>query len=171
MTYTPDKCSEDALSERRLGDRRSAIVSVMKRLLHATAITAALSVTLTGCALPVTANMPETTVEQEPPTKEAPEPELTVSQENAIKKAESYLAVMAFSRSDLIAQLIHNQFPQTDAEYAVDSLDVDWNEQAAKKAEEYLDVMAFSRGDLIDQLVHNGFTNEQAEHGATSVGL
>jgi hypothetical protein len=54
-----------------------------------------------------------------------------------------------------------------DATWAVDSLNVDWNEQAAKKAEEYLDYTSFSRQGLVDQLVFEGFTSEQAEYGAS----
>ena len=95
----------------------------------------------------------------------------TISQQNAREKAESYLSTMAFSRSGLIKQLEFEKFETVDAEYAVDAIDVDWNEQAAKKAQSYLDTMSFSRGSLIDQLVFEGFTDSQATYGVDAVGL
>lgn len=97
-------------------------------------------------------------------------PELTIGQENAIRAAENYLQVMPFSRSGLIKQLEFEKFDSADAKFAVDALDVDWNEQAAISAENYLELMSFSRSSLIDQLVFEGYTREQAEYGATAVG-
>lgn len=95
----------------------------------------------------------------------------TISQQNALRKAESYLKFSAFSRSDLIGQLEYNKFSTEDATWAVDRVTVDWNEQAAKKAASYLKFSSFSRGDLIDQLLYNGFTPEQAEYGVNTTGL
>ncbi len=94
----------------------------------------------------------------------------TMGQKNARKKAESYLRFSAFSRVGLIEQLEFEGFTTEDAEYAVDVIDVDWNEQAAKKAESYLDFSSFSRDGLIDQLEFEGFTYEQAVYGVESVG-
>lgn len=98
-------------------------------------------------------------------------PSETISQKNAVRKAESYLSVMAFSKTGLIKQLEYDKFSNTDATYAVDNVAADWSEQAAKKAKSYLDAMAFSRGSLISQLEYDGFTTEQATYGADSVGL
>nr|DAR05854.1 MAG TPA: Host cell surface-exposed lipoprotein [Caudoviricetes sp.] len=95
----------------------------------------------------------------------------TVSQQNAIKKAESYLSFTAFSRDGLIKQLKYEKFPESDAIYAVDHITVDWNEQAAKKAKSYLDTTSFSRDGLIKQLKYEKFTQEQAEYGVSKVGL
>ncbi|MUU70545.1 Ltp family lipoprotein [Pseudarthrobacter sp. GA104] len=95
----------------------------------------------------------------------------TVSQQNALRKAESYLKYSAFSRTDLIGQLEYNKFSTEDATWAVDRVTVDWNEQAAKKAASYLKYSSFSRGDLVDQLLFNGFTPEQAEYGVSTTGL
>jgi len=91
---------------------------------------------------------------------------LTVSQQNAIESAESYLRFSAFSRSGLINQLEYEGFSNSDATFAVDSLSVDWKEQAAKSAENYLEYSSFSLSGLIDQLVFEGFTRSQAEYGA-----
>ena len=98
-------------------------------------------------------------------------PALTLSQENAIDKAQSYLDFSAFSRQGLIDQLVFEDFAVEDATFAVDTIAVDWNEQAAKKAQSYLDFSSFSRQGLIDQLTFEGFSAEQAEYGVTRVGF
>ena len=95
----------------------------------------------------------------------------TVSQSNARESASSYLDFTAFSRSGLIGQLEYEGFSTADATYAVDSLNVDWNEQAAKSAASYLEFTSFSRSGLIDQLVYEGFTQAQAEYGVSTTGL
>src|SRR6478672_10658763 len=94
-----------------------------------------------------------------------------VSQQNAVRKAEDYLAYTAFSRQGLIKQLEYDHFSTEDAVFAVDSITVDWNEQAAKKAKDYLDYTAFSHGGLINQLEYDGFTPAQAAYGTTAAGL
>ena len=111
--------------------------------------------------------------EAAPPAETTPAAEsATVSQKNAVRKAEDYLNYTAFSRTGLIGQAFEYEgFPTADAEYAVDHVTVDWNEQAASKAADYMDYSSFSRKSLIDQLLYEGFTQAQAEHGADSVGL
>ena len=98
------------------------------------------------------------------------EPEVTISQKNAVKQAENYLSFMAFSRTGLINQLEFEGYSTEDATYAVDHVKVDWNEQCAKKAKDYLDFMAFSRDGLHDQLEFEGFTEEQIQYGLQAVG-
>ncbi|GAA1348352.1 Ltp family lipoprotein [Arthrobacter roseus] len=95
----------------------------------------------------------------------------TVSQQNATRKAASYLDFSAFSRSGLISQLEYNKFSTEDATWAVDHVTVDWNAQAAKKAKSYLEFSSFSRSGLVDQLLYNSFTPEQAEYGVAQTGL
>ena len=95
----------------------------------------------------------------------------SVSRDNAVESAISYLEYSAFSRSGLIDQLEYEGYSESDATYAVDSLDVDWNEQAAKSAESYLEYSSFSRSGLIDQLMYEGFSASQAEYGVSQVGL
>lgn len=124
-----------------------------------------------------------TTTEEATTTTEPPPPPTTttappdpyegesVSQRNARRSASQYLDFTAFSRSGLIGQLEFEGYSTADATYAVDSLDVDWNEQAAKSAAQYLEFSAFSRSGLIDQLVFEGYTREQAEYGVNAVGL
>ena len=91
---------------------------------------------------------------------------LTSGQENALRTAEDYLSTSGFSRSGLIEQLKFEGYSPKDAAFAVDHLNVDWNEQAARSAEDYLSVSAFSRSSLIEQLEFEGYTRQQAEYGA-----
>ena len=111
---------------------------------------------------------PKAEVKEE--VKVEPKVEVTLAQRNAVKKAESYLSFMAFSRVGLIEQLEFEGFSTEDATYAVDHVKVDWNEQCAKKAENYLDFMAFSRDGLHDQLEFEGFSEEQIQYGLQAVG-
>ncbi|HEX3511125.1 MAG TPA: Ltp family lipoprotein [Solirubrobacteraceae bacterium] len=101
----------------------------------------------------------------------------SVSQQNALKEAESYLNSSAFSEAGLIEQLSSeagSKFPHADAVWAVEHLHVDWNEQAVKEARNYLSSSSFSCQGLIEQLSSEAgskFTQAQAEYGAKQVGL
>jgi hypothetical protein len=101
----------------------------------------------------------------------------TKSQRQAIKAANGYLNVSAFSKKGLIWQLSSDAgsgFSKADAKYAVNHIDVDWNEQAVKAGQSYLDMMAFSRKGLIRQLTSSAgsqFTTAQAEYAVKKLGL
>lgn len=94
----------------------------------------------------------------------------TIGQRNALRSAQSYLQVMAFSREGLIEQLEYEQFSHEDAVYAVDHCGADWNEQALECAKSYLNTTAFSYQGLVDQLEYEGFTSEQARYGVDRCG-
>jgi hypothetical protein len=102
---------------------------------------------------------------------------MTVSQENAIESAESYLDLGGFSKKGLIDQLsskFGDGFPEKDAIFAVNHVDVDWNKEAVEAAKSYLDLGGFSRQGLIGQLTSpNGdqFTKAQAVYAVNQVGL
>lgn len=101
---------------------------------------------------------------------------LTGPQKNAIRAAKQYLSFKGFSRDGLIDQLssqFGNGFDVDDATVAVDSLNIDWNEQAVKSARAYLDLMGFSCTGLIQQLSSSAgdqFTESQAIYGARGAG-
>jgi hypothetical protein len=107
----------------------------------------------------------------------AAEPEGTVAQLNALRSAESYLDFSGFSRLGLIGQLSSEYgdgYTVEEATWAVDQLDVDWNEQAVRAGESYLEFSGFSRQGLIDQLSSeygDQFTVEQATFAADTLGL
>lgn len=95
----------------------------------------------------------------------------TVSQQNALRTAADYLDYTAFSRTGLIKQLVFEKYSTPDANWAVDRVTVNWNEQAAKAAKDYLEYTSFSRSGLIDQLIFEGYTPAQAEYGVSKTGL
>ena len=118
----------------------------------------------------VQASTSSTSTTETPAKSNVVSSKISIGKQNALKKADEYLNVMAFSYSGLIEQLEYEGFSTEDATYAVDHCGADWMEQAAKKAEEYLNTMAFSRSGLIDQLEYEGFTSEQAKYGAEQNG-
>lgn len=89
---------------------------------------------------------------------------------NVVNTAKNYLSFMAFSRKGLIDQLVYEGYSQESAEYAVDNIGADWNQQCAKVAKNYLDYMSFSRDGLYQQLAYEGFTDEQIQYGLSQVG-
>lgn len=103
-------------------------------------------------------------------------PALTGPQVNAARTASEYLNMSGFSRAGLIQQLSSSSgegYDLADATAAVDSLDVDWNEQAARSAREYLNMSGFSCKGLIQQLSSSAgekFTKDQAAYGAKKAG-
>lgn len=142
-----------------------------------TTITLAAGLVLAACGVevaepgedPVFTTQPPATIQQQT----EPASDLTPAQQNAVRSAQAYLDLAGFSRAGLIDQLTFEQYSATDAAAAVDSLDVDWNEEAAESAAAYLTLSGFSCEGLIDQLSSEfgeGFTVEQATFGATTAG-
>jgi len=131
---------------------------------------------LVATAEPTEAATPEPTPQPTEASTVEPTPEqadsgTTVSQENAVRKAEEYISLTSFSAQGLAKQLEFEGFSPADSTFAVTHIAVDWNEQAAEKAQEYLGLTGFSRQGLIDQLVFDGFTNAQATYGVDQAGL
>jgi hypothetical protein len=92
------------------------------------------------------------------------------TQQQAVRMAQDYLKVLAFSRAGLIEQLVYEGFSTADATYGADHAGANWNAQAIRKAKDYLKSMAFSRAGLIEQLEFEGFTAQEAAYGADSAG-
>lgn len=108
--------------------------------------------------------------EEEPAAPEVEEgASHTTSQTQAIRSAESYLRLTAFSRQGLIDQLEFEGYSEDDATYAVDVVDPDWKEQALRSAESYLDFSAFSRTGLIEQLEFEEYSKEDATYAVDNV--
>ena len=80
----------------------------------------------------------------------------TVSQQQALDSAQSYLALgSGFSRQGLIDQLdspYGGKFSVADATWAADHAGADWDAQAVLAAKSYMQLGGFSRQSLIDQL-------------------
>jgi hypothetical protein len=101
---------------------------------------------------------------------------LTGPRNNAVRSAKQYLSLQGFSRSGLIQQLSSDYgdgYDVADATAAVDSLNIDWNEQAVRSAKQYLSMQGFSCKGLIEQLsssAGDGYTVSQATYGGQQAG-
>lgn len=90
----------------------------------------------------------------------------TAGERNALSSANNYLKYTSFSKQGLKDQLLFEGYSESESNYAVNTIDVDWNEQAYKSAKNYLEYSSFSYSGLVDQLVFSGFTYDEAEYGA-----
>ena len=105
-----------------------------------------------------------------PTESNTPTSTATFGEEQALKKAKSYLRSSAFSYEGLIDQLEYEGFSYSEAVYGVENCGADWKEQALKKAKSYLRSSAFSYEGLIDQLEYEEFTPEEAKYGVDNCG-
>lgn len=85
-----------------------------------------------------------------------------------IKKASWYVENTSSSRMEIIAILRKMEYPMEDCLAAIDSLNVNWNNQAKKAADNYLKIAKFNKDELVSQLQFDGFTLEEAQFGANS---
>lgn len=97
------------------------------------------------------------------------EPKVPLEHQNALKSAENYLKLTAFSKAKLYDQLTSDagsKFPADAAQYAIDNVKVNWNEQALKSAKNYMKISPMSIEQLRDQLTSDAgekFTPEEAQ--------
>ena len=132
------------------------------------------SATSASVAQSATVRFPVTT-----PTSPAPMQAegLTVAQSNAVRSAKQYLTMQGFSRAGLIQQLsssVGDGYTVADATVAVDSLNIDWNEEAVRSAKQYLSMQGFSCRGLIQQLssaAGDRYTVTEATYGAQQAGV
>lgn len=127
-------------------------------------------------ASPAAASNDEAVPAQEATAVEEPANTLTGPQSNAARTAENYISMSGFSRDGLIHQLSSDAgegYDVADATVAVDSLNIDWNEQAVRSAKQYLSMTGFSCKGLIHQLSSSSgekYTESQATYGAEQAG-
>ena len=84
-----------------------------------------------------------------------------------VKKASWYVENTSSSRMEIIAILRKMEYSMEDCLAAIDSLNVNWNNQAKKAADNYLKITKFNKDELISQLQFDGFTLEEAQFGAS----
>jgi hypothetical protein len=110
----------------------------------------------------------------DPTTPPAPTaPAMTTEQQQAVDAAQGYLSLgQGFSYAGLLQQLTSsagNGFSKSDAEFAINYVKPDWDQQAVDAAKGYLSLgEGFSRSSLLQQLTSSygdGFTQAQAEYG------
>lgn len=94
---------------------------------------------------------------------------------NALRSAENYLGFSSFSYQGLYDQLTSEYgeaYPAEAAQYAMDNVVVDWNQEALESAESYLEFSHFSYAGLYKQLTSEygeEFTAEQAQYAVDTV--
>ncbi len=155
------------VAEEDFAEKSDEIISILDTItIDTSASNSGGSKTSTGSSSKSTESQPAPAPSAPAPSNDSP----TVSQANALERAQSYLSFMPFSREGLIEQMEYEEFSHDDAVYAVDHCGADWMAQAVAKAKSYLDVTAFSYTGLIEQLEYEGFTHEEAVHGADSCG-
>jgi hypothetical protein len=97
---------------------------------------------------------------------------MTTAQQQAVDAAEGYLSEgQGFSQQGLQGQLTSsagNGFSKSDAEFAINHLHPNWDQQAVDAAKGYLsEGQGFSQQGLLSQLTSSagsGFTQAQAEY-------
>ncbi|AKP68360.1 hypothetical protein ABM34_01270 [Companilactobacillus ginsenosidimutans] len=88
----------------------------------------------------------------------------------ALRRANRYAKVMNMSQQGIYDQLTSqfgDGFSAEAAQYAVDNVKVNWDENALKKAKDYQDKMSMSPNDIQEQLTSQygeEFTQEQADY-------
>lgn len=94
---------------------------------------------------------------------------------SALKAAENYISSMPFSEKGLYDQLTAeygNKYPAEAAQYAIDNIEVDYNEQALRAAKNYQETMPMSDAELKDQLMSeygDKYTEEQAQYAIDNI--
>ena len=105
-------------------------------------------------------------------TTKPPLESLSENQVQAIQTAEGYLDTMPLSQTELLQMLTVEDINLEDAEFAIEYLDIDWNQEARKKAKEYCKhKIGFSKVKLKAQLLFDHFTEEEADFALSHVNV
>lgn len=94
---------------------------------------------------------------------------------SALNKAENYSDIMNMSKQGIYDQLTSEygeKFSPEAAQYAIDNLNADYNENALKKAKTYSDTMHMSKQGIFDQLVSEygeKFTQAEAQYAVDNL--
>lgn len=106
---------------------------------------------------------------------EEPEEKVSREFENALRSAENYVDIMPMSEKGLYKQLTSEAgegYPEDAAQYAIDNVEVDYNEQALKSAINYQEIMPMSDDALLQQLTSDAgdqYTTEQAQYAVDNL--
>lgn len=90
-------------------------------------------------------------------------------QRRAIARAESYTRLMACSRVRSIRQLEFEIFPLNDAQWIVDQLTSDWNEQTSQKATSYHFLMSLPPDSIRRLSAFEDLSAEQVDCAMTTM--
>src|SRR5699024_11157789 len=101
--------------------------------------------------------------------------EVPAEHRSALSQAESYAETMYMSKQGIFDQLVSEyggQFSEEAAQYAVDTIDADWNQNALESAKVYQDEMAMSPDAIRDQLSSeygDQFTEDQVQYAVDNL--
>ena len=122
-------------------------------------------------AVPAEDTAVEEPAEEEPVAEEeAADTDVPAEYTSALTSAETYSDMMHMSKQGIFDQLTSEyggQFTEDAAQYAVDNIDADWNNNALESAKTYQNEMAMSPAAIHDQLTseYGGqFTTAQADY-------
>ena len=105
-------------------------------------------------------------------TTKPPLESLNENQLQAIQTAKDYLDTMHLSQTELLQMLTVEDINLEDAEFAIEYLDIDWNQEARKKAKEYCKhKIGFSKEKLKAQLLFDHFTEEEANFAVSHINV
>ncbi len=103
-------------------------------------------------------------------TTKPPLESLNENQVQAIQTAKDYLDTMPLSQTELLQMLTVENINLEDAKFALEYLDIDWNQEARKKAKEYCKhKIGFSKVKLKAQLLFDHFTEEEADFALSHI--
>ncbi|KQM26204.1 hypothetical protein ASL10_10110 [Frigoribacterium sp. Leaf8] len=113
---------------------------------------------------------------QEAQAPEPVAPAVPVEYASALIQAESYSSMLNMSKAGIYDQLVSEyggQFTPEAAQYAIDTIQADWNANALAKAKSYQETMAMSPEAIRDQLTSEygeKFTPEEADYAVQNLG-
>ena len=103
-------------------------------------------------------------------TTKPPLESLSENQVQAIQTAKDYLDTMHLSQTELLQMLSVENVDSEDAKFALEYLNIDWNQEARKKAKEYCKhKIGFSKEKLKSQLLFDHFTEEEADFALSHI--
>ena len=105
-------------------------------------------------------------------TTKPPLESLSENQVQAIQSAKGYLDTMHLSQTELLQMLTVENIDLEDAKFALEYLNIDWNQEARKKAKEYCKhKIGFSKEKLKAQLLFDHFTEEEADFAVSHINV
>lgn len=105
-------------------------------------------------------------------TSKPPLESLNENQAQAIQTAKDYLDTMHLSQTELLQMLSVENIDSEDAKFALEYLNIDWNQEARKKAKEYCKhKIGFSKEKLKAQLLFDHFTEEEADFAVSHINV
>lgn len=122
---------------------------------------------------PEASSAPETSAPAE--TDEAASDDVPREYVSALNSAQRYSDMMHMSRAGLYDQLTSEyggQFTEEAAQYAIENVEADWNQNALESAKNYQDSMDMSPAAIRDQLVSDygdQFTQEEADYAVENL--